>query len=154
MNKDKKADSFVGILKKEDMMIGDSITSALYQKALDGTWQRQRATSNNIANSETPGYKAIKVNFEDSLKAEVNKLQTTANTGGTGFLDKMESIQSIDNSNINVYQGATTSRLDQNNVDMESENIDMTKSVLQYNYLVRGVSDSYSRLKYAINGGK
>ncbi|MBU4542200.1 flagellar basal body rod protein FlgB [uncultured Acetobacterium sp.] len=135
-------------------MIGDSITSALYQKALDGTWQKQKATSNNIANAETPGYKAIKVNFENSLKAEINKLQTTANASKNGFLDKMESIQTIDNSNINVYQGATSNRLDRNNVDMESENIDMTKSVLQYNSLVRGVSDSYSRLKYAINGGR
>ncbi|PKM61020.1 MAG: flagellar basal body rod protein FlgB [Firmicutes bacterium HGW-Firmicutes-4] len=135
-------------------MIGDSITSALYQKALDGTWQRQKATSNNIANSETPGYKAIKVNFEDSLKAEMNKLQTTSNSSSTGFLDKMESIQSIKDSNISVYEGATSNRLDENNVDLESENIDMSKSVLQYYYLVRGVSDSYSRLKYAINGGK
>lgn len=135
-------------------MIGDSITSALYQKALDGTWQRQKATSNNIANSETPGYKAIKVNFEDSLKAEMNKLQTTTNSSSTGFLDKMEGIQSVNDSNISVYEGATSSRLDENNVDLESENIDMSKSVLQYYYLVRGVSDSYSRLKYAVNGGK
>ncbi len=135
-------------------MIGDSITSALYQKALDGTWQRQKASSNNIANSETPGYKAIKVNFEDSLKAEMNKLQTTTNSSSTGFLDKMEGIQSINDSNISVYEGATSSRLDENNVDLESENIDMSKSVLQYYYLVRGVSDSYSRLKYAVNGGK
>ncbi len=135
-------------------MIGDSITAALYQKALDGTWQRQKATSNNIANSETPGYKAIKVNFEDSLKAEINKLKTTSAGSSTGFLDKMDSIQSINNSNVSVYEGATSSRLDENNVDLESENIDMSKSVLQYYYLVRGVSDSYSRLKYAINGGK
>ena len=135
-------------------MIGDSITSALYQKALDGTWQRQKATSNNIANSETPGYKAIKVNFEDSLKAEMNKLQMTSKTSTTAFLDKMESIQSIEDSQISVYEGATSSRLDENNVDLESENIDMSKSVLQYYYLVRGVSDSYSRLKYGINGGK
>jgi flagellar basal-body rod protein FlgB len=135
-------------------MIGDSITSALYQKALDGTWQRQKATSNNIANSETPGYKAIKVNFEDSLKTEMNKLQTTTSSGSTAFLDKMESIKSIEDSNISVYEGATSSRLDENNVDLESENIDMSKSVLQYYYLVRGVSDSYSRLKYAVNGGK
>ncbi|URN85426.1 flagellar basal body rod protein FlgB [Acetobacterium wieringae] len=133
-------------------MIGDSITSALYQKALDGTWQRQKATSNNIANSETPGYKAVKVNFEDSLKTEINKLKTTGSS--TAFLDKMESIESIENSKISVYEGATSSRLDENNVDLESENIDMSKSVLQYYYLVRGFSDSYSRLKYAVNGGK
>ncbi|WP_303871654.1 flagellar basal body rod protein FlgB [Acetobacterium wieringae] len=138
--------------QKEAMMIGDSITSALYQKALDGTWQRQKATSNNIANSETPGYKAVKVNFEDSLKAEINKLKTTGSS--TAFLDKMESIESIENSKISVYEGATSSRLDENNVDLESENIDMSKSVLQYYYLVRGFSDSYSRLKYAVNGGK
>ncbi len=135
-------------------MIGDSITSALYQKALDGTWQRQKATSNNIANSETPGYKAVKVNFEDSLKTEINKLKTTSTGGSNAFLDKMESIQSIENSKISVYEGATSSRLDENNVDLESENIDMSKSVLQYYYLVRGFSDSYSRLKYAVNGGK
>jgi len=135
-------------------MIGDSITAALYQKALDGTWQRQKATSNNIANSETPGYKAVKVNFEDSLKAEMNKIKATSVANSSGFLDKMESIQSIKDSNISVYEGATSSRLDQNNVDLESENIDMSKTVLQYNYLVRGVSDSYSRLKLAINGGK
>lgn len=135
-------------------MIGDSITSALYQKALDGTWQRQKATSNNIANSETPGYKAVKVNFEDSLKAEINKLKTTSTGSSSAFLDKMESIQSIENAKISVYEGATSSRLDENNVDLESENIDMSKSVLQYYYLVRGFSDSYSRLKYAINGGK
>ncbi|MEA4805924.1 flagellar basal body rod protein FlgB [Acetobacterium wieringae] len=136
------------------MMIGDSITSALYQKALDGTWKRQKATSNNIANSETPGYKAVKVNFEDSLKAEINKLKTTSTGGSNAFLDKMESIESIENSKISVYEGATSSRLDENNVDLESENIDMSKSVLQYYYLVRGFSDSYSRLKYAVNGGK
>ncbi|HAZ06249.1 MAG TPA: flagellar basal body rod protein FlgB [Acetobacterium sp.] len=136
------------------MMIGDSITSALYQKALDGTWQRQKATSNNIANSETPGYKAVKVNFEDSLKAEINKMKTTSTGSSTAFLDKMESIESIENSKISVYEGATSSRLDENNVDLESENIDMSKSVLQYYYLVRGFSDSYSRLKYAVNGGK
>lgn len=137
-------------------MIGDSITSALYQRALDGTWQRQRAITNNIANSETPGYKAVKVNFEDSLKSEINKLKatTTSNISSTGFIDKMESIQSIQNSDISVYSSDTSSRLDENNVDLESENIDMSKTTIQYYYLVRGFSDDHSRLKYAINGGK
>lgn len=136
-------------------MIGDSITSALYQKALDGTWQRQKAISNNIANSETPGYKATTVNFEDSLKAEINKLSSnSSSSSSSGFIDKMDSIQSIQNSNISVSSGDTSSRLDENNVDLESENIEMSKTTLQYYYLVRGVTDSYSRLKYAISGGR
>ncbi|MBI4855625.1 MAG: flagellar basal body rod protein FlgB [Acetobacterium woodii] len=135
-------------------MIGDSISSALYQKALDGTWQRQRAITNNIANSETPGYKAVKVNFEDALKSEMNKLKTSSASTSTGFIDEMESIQSIQNSNISVYSGDTSSRLDENNVDLESENIDMSKTTMEYYYLVRGFSDDYNRLKLAINGGK
>lgn len=132
-------------------MIGDSITNALYQRALDGTWERQRTISNNIANSETPGYKAMKVNFEDSLNLEMEKLQTQSKAS---VASQSESIQSIKNSKINVYSGDTTSRLDENNVDLESENIDMSKAVMQYYYLVRGLSDSQSRLKVAINGGK
>ncbi len=136
-------------------MIGDSITSALYQKALDGTWQRQKAISNNITNSETPGYKATTVKFEDSLKAEINKLSSnSSSSSSSGFIDKMDSIQSIQNSNITVSSGDTSSRLDENNVDLESENIEMSKTTLQYYYLVRGVSDNYSRLKYAISGGR
>ena len=131
-------------------MIGDSITSALYEKALNGTWQRQKAISNNIANSETPGYKAIAVNFEDELKSEMKKIQTASGS----VASKTKSVETIEKSPVSVYSRSSSSRLDENNVDVDSENIDMTKAQLQYYYLVQGVSDSYSRLKYAISGGK
>ncbi|MBC3888255.1 flagellar basal body rod protein FlgB [Acetobacterium paludosum] len=127
-------------------MIGDSITSALYQKALDGTWQRQKAISNNIANSETPGYKSVEVNFEDSLNSAMQTLQ--------GNSSSAKSVNAIENAKVSVNTRASSSKLDQNNVDIESENIDMTKTQLQYYYLVQGISNSYSRLKYAISGGK
>ena len=132
-------------------MIGDSITTALYQKALDGTWQRQKAISNNIANAETPGYKSLKVSFEDNLKSEVNKIQKNS-TAANGAL---ENFKSISDSAISVDTVNTTSnRADGNNVDLDAENVDMAKTVLNYNYLVRGLSDTYSRLKYAISEGK
>ncbi|MBC3797043.1 flagellar basal body rod protein FlgB [Acetobacterium tundrae] len=127
-------------------MIGDSITSAMYQKALDGTWQRQKAISNNIANSETPGYKSVEVNFEDSLNSAMQTLQ--------GNSSSAKSVNAIENAKVSVNTRASSSKLDQNNVDIESENIDMTKTQLQYYYLVQGISSSYSRLKYAISGGK
>jgi flagellar basal-body rod protein FlgB len=135
-------------------MFGDSITSAIYQKALDGTWQRQRAISNNIANSETPGYKALKVNFEDSLNAELKKIKTETGINSTGSDQKTSAMNAIRNSDIDVYSSDTSSRLDQNNVDLESENVDMSKTVMQYYYLVRGFNSDYNRLKLAINGGK
>ncbi|MBK5244790.1 MAG: flagellar basal body rod protein FlgB [Eubacteriaceae bacterium] len=132
-------------------MIGDSITTALYQKALDGTWQRQKAISNNIANAETPGYKTLKVSFEDALKSEVSKIQKNS-TAANGALQNYKSISDSDISVDTV--DTTTSRADGNNVDLDAENVEMSKTVLEYNYLVRGLSDTYSRLKYAIREGK
>lgn len=132
-------------------MIGDSITSAILQKALDGTWQRQRAIANNIANHETPGYKAIKVNFEDSLDQEIRKLENSVPTK-----EKItESLEALKHSEISVYSNKSTSnRADGNNVDMDLENIEMAKSQIQYQYLTRSMSDMFSRLRYAISEGK
>ncbi len=132
-------------------MIGDSITSAILQKALDGTWQRQRAISNNIANHETPGYKAIKVDFENSLDQEIRKLENSIPTKER----ITESLEALKDSEINVYSDESTSnRADGNNVDMELENIEMAKTQIQYQYLTRSMTDMFSRLRYAISEGK
>lgn len=132
-------------------MIGDSITTAMLQKALDGVWQRQRAISNNIANHETPGYKAIKVNFEDSLEKEIKKI-------GNGVHTKeriAEGIEALKESNIDLYSDySTANRADGNNVDLDLENIEMAKNQIQYQYLTRSMTDMFARLKYAISEGK
>ncbi len=132
-------------------MIGDSITTAILQKALDGAWQRQRAISNNIANHETPGYKAIKVNFEDSLNREISKLDH-----GMPSKEKLEeSLRAVKSADISVYSNDSTSnRADGNNVDMDLENIEMAKIQIQYQYLTRSMTDMFSRLRYAISEGK
>ena len=132
-------------------MIGDSITSAILQKALDGTWQRQRAISNNIANHETPGYKSIKVDFENSLDQEIRKLENSIPTK-----EKIiESIETLKNSEINVFSdNSTSNRADGNNVDLDLENIEMAKTQIQYQYLTRSMTDMFSRLRYAISEGK
>ena len=132
-------------------MIGDSITSAILQKALDGTWQRQRAITNNIANHETPGYKAIKVDFENSLDQEIRKLENSIPTK-----EKIiESIATLKDSEINVFSdNSTSNRADGNNVDLDLENIEMAKTQIQYQYLTRSMTDMFSRLRYAISEGK
>jgi len=130
-------------------MIGESRTSATLQRALDGVWQRQKAIANNIANYETPGYKAMKVAFEDSLHREISK----SNRAGTQ--NQYRSIHQIRNAAIQVEADESTAeRLDGNNVNLEIENIEMAKSQLQYQYLTRGMSDMFSRLRYAISEGK
>lgn len=132
-------------------MIGDSITSAILQRALDGSWQKQRAIANNVANHETPGYKAIKVDFEKSLEKEIKKLEN-----GIPTKEKIaEGIDALKSSEIKVFSDYSISnRADGNNVDMELENIEMAKTQIQYQYLTRSMTDMFARLRYAISEGK
>jgi flagellar basal-body rod protein FlgB len=135
-------------------MIGDSITSALIRKALDGTWQRQKAISNNIANHETPGYKAVRVSFEQELKNQVKRLEATSNSQ-PGKSTLSEGLASIHDSKIRFLTDHSTSeRADGNNVNLDSENIQMAKTQIQYQYLTRAMTDFYARLRYAISEGK
>jgi flagellar basal-body rod protein FlgB len=132
-------------------MLGDSITTSLLQKALDGTWQRQKAIAANIANHETPGYKASTVSFEKALQHEVQQLNRT------GFTKKnvAQGMAAIDNSKIQISLDHTgIERADGNNVNLETENINMAKAQIQYQYLTRSLTDYYSRLRYALSEGK
>jgi len=130
-------------------MIGESITSAVLQRALDGTWQRQKAIANNIANHETPGYKSIKVSFENSLMQELNNLQH----GSNELIN--QGMNSIKTADINTFSDYSTSeRADGNNVNLDFENIEMAKTQIQYQYLTRSMTDMYSRLRYAISEGR
>ncbi len=63
------------------------LTMQAIQASLDGLAARQRISAQNLANSETPGYQAQTVNFEDSLSAALGNgdvSQTNITTGLTG----------------------------------------------------------------------
>ena len=47
----------------------DQISAALTIKALDGLYARSAVTAENIANAGTPGYRPLRVSFEDALSA-------------------------------------------------------------------------------------
>ena len=47
----------------------DAISATLALKAMDGLLMRQTATAENIANAQTPGYRPLRVTFEEALSA-------------------------------------------------------------------------------------
>jgi flagellar basal-body rod protein FlgB len=53
------------------MALVDS-TQQLLEAAARGSWQRQTALTNNIANADTPGYKPQDVNFESALQSAMS----------------------------------------------------------------------------------
>ena len=47
----------------------DPVSATMINKALDGLSMRQLATAQNIANANSPGYRPLRVAFEESLRA-------------------------------------------------------------------------------------
>ena len=121
-------------------------------KVADGSYLRNEAISNNIANATTPNYKRQDVAFEEQLRASI--------AGATeGSLDKK--IHNVDLSTIRpkVYTDVAQSsyRLDGNNVDPETENIYLAENQLYYQGVSRkdqysGYSDYY-REEHASRAG-
>ena len=132
-------------------MIGSNLRTATLQRALDGVWQRQKAISANIANQETPGYKAVRVSFVEALSQAVR----TAETGMNQPERRQALLDQVGRAPIRAMESLDTAeRLDGNNVNMELENIELAKTQIQYQFLTRGMTDYYARLRYAISEGK
>jgi flagellar basal-body rod protein FlgB len=53
------------------MALVDS-TQQLLEAAMRGSWQRETALTNNVANADTPGYQPQEVNFESALQGALN----------------------------------------------------------------------------------
>jgi flagellar basal-body rod protein FlgB len=47
----------------------DPTSAILITKALDGLWARSLATAQNVANANSPGYRPVRVSFEEALQA-------------------------------------------------------------------------------------
>ncbi len=108
------------------------ITSA----ALDAMWTKQKVISDNIANYETPDYKAKTVNFEETLES------IAGNSNGDMEITATITVDERDNDTI---------RVDGNNVDMEQEQLELWKTYAQYSYLTRKISGDFTNMRYVIN---
>jgi flagellar basal-body rod protein FlgB len=114
------------------------------QKSLDALWLRQQAISNNIANADTPGYRSKSVEFENILTNKLNSLGSNENIN--------DAVQTIDPQI--VEDDTTAPNANNNNVNIDSQNIELVRTQLQYEYMTKMISDEISRQKYAITEGR
>ncbi len=121
------------------------------KKALDGTWLRNEAISNNIANVNTPGYKRVTVEFENMLKGQMDasgvQLSVTNDKHIGNGSDNFQPLVQIDRS--------TSTRKDGNNVNIDVEMGDLAKNSIMYDGLIRQISREFRSIKTIIEeGGK
>lgn len=112
----------------------------LLDKAADVSWQRETIIMNNMANNDTPGYKRQDINFDSVLRSA---LLTTHEHS----LDK--AVAMLDDSDLEGYLYKDyenfSYRIDGNNVDMDTENVELASEQLRYNTLTTSVTNEFKR---------
>lgn len=112
-------------------------------RAADASWTRNDVLANNIANADTPGYKRKDVQFESYLSDAV---------AGTDSLDATVAAMDLNQLNATTYteQAGLSYRMDGNNVDISTENVELAKNQLKYYTLMNSINQEFSRLKSAL----
>ena len=111
-------------------------------KAADAAWLRNEAISNNISNVDTPGYKRQDVNFEIQLKRAIKSNRYDS------IDDKVENIK-LNRLNPVTYRDHSdfSYRLDGNNVDIDTENVELASNQIRYQGLTDSISQEFANLQ-------
>jgi len=125
----------------------------MMQRGLSAAWTRNAIIRNNIANIETPGFKASVLEFESVLAKSLR---------GTGFVGtrtheghRRLGAANIDSIRPMIHQSRELSmRADGNNVDIESENVRLARNSIFYNTLMEKLNGEIRRLRMAISEGR
>ena len=119
-------------------------TFLMTEKVLDFLWQKQSVSSTNLANVETPGYKAKYVTFEDELR---NRINSSTNKNSKDIRNSLEQLKATVN-----YTNNESTRADGNNVNADAESVEVAKTALQYNFMIKSFSDDITKFRTIIKG--
>lgn len=120
----------------------------IQKRALDVSWLNHEVISQNIANSETPGYKRKVVSFDGVLEAAMNENMTSLKRTHSKHLSS-----AMPSSAVIIEAGTSEFRIDGNSVDIDVEMAEQAKNSIKYNAMITQVSSQMRRLKAAIKGG-
>lgn len=122
--------------------MGD-LTYQLMKTGLDVSALRQKTTSSNIANLNTPDYKVNKVEFEEYLANATNKIGLNKTHQEHLGMDPLEP---------KVEKRETTFLNDNgNNVDVDYEMTELAANEIYYDTLVQQINAKLRNINYVIN---
>jgi len=131
------------------MRLFASDTFRMLEQSLNTSALRQRTIANNIANVDTPNYKAKEVVFKDELKRATAMVAKKTHERHIDF-----SSSSGDGGNRLVTKRTTTMRNNGNNVDIDREMALLAENQIFYNALIDRISGKFQSLKTVARGGQ
>lgn len=131
------------------MGLFNSSTFQNLENGLNGAALEQKAISNNIANVDTPNYKAKRTAFQHTLNEAIQTQHIQANRTNQKHIEfggpHAEAHVREDNSTMYNHNG--------NNVDIDKEMSNLAKNQIYYNALTDRLSGKFGSLKTAVRGG-
>ena len=134
----------------------------LMEKSMGFLWTKQAAILDNIANAETPNYKAKVVTFEDSLRsrleARLASARTAALRAGAGGEKKAGRVstssirQVIQEAEPYVFEADETTRMDDNGVNTTDQMVELIRNAYQQQYVYQAINKHYAILQTAVRG--
>lgn len=113
------------------------------QAAMSGLSARQRATASNVANVDTPNFKASQVKFEDRLRDALE--------GRSRLSDAPQATLNARMTEANVLEG-TQVRADGNNVDIDREMVQLAETTLMFSTLSQVMQMRMQMMRSVIAG--
>ena len=113
----------------------------LGEKTLDSLWMRQNLTMNNIANVDTPGFKSQYMTFENELARKIQSALSVKKTSMKNVARGIENMRPSVHTTLNE-----STRLDENNVDMDQEQVELARTAYEYQFMISSVSSDLSQI--------
>ena len=120
------------------MLFFNSTSFKAMENGLQASWLQQQVAAQNLANLETPNYKAKTVSFSDAMQQANEQF---SNSARYSFRTEIETRED------------TSARLDGNNVDTGKESLVLYKAYAQYSYLTQKINGSFSNFRYVLTNG-
>ena len=131
------------------MAIGINSAFGVHEQAMHLQARRAQLLSQNLANSDTPGYKAKDIDFKDALKSVSNgNLETPLKSTQTGHMQPKGFFMGAKE----MYRLPTQSSLDGNTVEPHVEMGEFTENSMRYLMTLRIMSGKINGMLSAIRG--
>jgi len=120
-------------------------TINLYNKALDASWLKNEAITNNIANANTPNYKRETVEFEEVLKRAMGDPNMPMAKTHEKHMPLMNNLKPV------IIKDSNTSfRKDGNNVNIDTEMAYLAENQIKYETITKQLNSNLKRLRMAM----
>ncbi len=123
-----------------------SNSQVLMEKSLSFLWAKQAAILDNIANAETPEYKAKVVTFEESVRTQLEEAASRPEGAGKAVREI------LDDSGFTVFEAQEQTRMDDNGVNTTDQMVEMIRNAYQQQYIYQAINKQYSILRMAVRG--